>query len=139
MVGGFLRVLRFSPLRNTVKSVHVVTPIKQSPVLRGHLYLVMSYTITYEWNLFSKVTCLIRPHFICPRLWPLNTRLTVLLITDDVVLMANSRDELQKILQISHNFTCKWNLRFNSKKSKVMVIGNNLNKNSNWVLGILTK
>ena len=61
--------------------------------------------------------------------------MTVLLITDDVVLMANSRDELQKILQISHNFTCKWNLRFNSKKSKVMVIGNNLNKNSSWVLG----
>jgi hypothetical protein len=29
----------------------------------------------------------------------------------------------------------KWNLRFNSKKSKVMVIGKNLNKNSNWVLG----
>ena len=58
-----------------------------------------------------------------------------LLFADDVVLMANSQDELQKILQISHNFACKWNLRFNSKKSKVMVIGKNLNKNSNWVLG----
>ena len=58
-----------------------------------------------------------------------------LLFADDVVLMANSQDELQKSLQISHNCACKWNLRFNSKKSKVMVIGKNLNKNSNWVLG----
>jgi hypothetical protein len=59
-----------------------------------------------------------------------------LLFADDVVLMANSQDELQKSLQISHNCACKWNLRFNSKKSKVLkVIGKNLNKNSNWVLG----
>jgi len=32
-----------------------------------------------------------------------------LLFADDVVLMANSRDELQKLLQISHNCACKWN------------------------------
>jgi hypothetical protein len=32
----------------TVKSAHKVTSIKQSPVLKGHLFLVMSY----ELNLF---------------------------------------------------------------------------------------
>jgi hypothetical protein len=64
-----------------------------------------------------------------------------LLFADDVVLMANSQDELQKSLQISHNCACKWNLRFNSKKSKVMVIGKNLNKilTACWVMRILTK
>jgi hypothetical protein len=62
-----------------------------------------------------------------------------LLFADDVVLMANSQDELQKSLQISHNCACKWNLRFNSKKSKVMVIGKNLNKavTGRWVMRLL--
>ena len=58
-----------------------------------------------------------------------------LLFADDVVLMANSHAELQKSLQISHNCACKWNVSFNSKKPKVMTIGKNLNKSSNWVLG----
>jgi len=37
--------------RNTVKLVHVVTSIKQSPVLIGHLFLVLSWKISYELNL----------------------------------------------------------------------------------------
>ena len=55
------------------------------------------------------------------------------------LLFANSQDELQKSLQISHNCACKWNLRFNSKKSKVMVIGKNLNKavTGRWVMRLL--
>jgi hypothetical protein len=35
----------------------------QSPVLKGHLFLVVSYKISYELNLFLEVTCLIRPLF----------------------------------------------------------------------------
>jgi hypothetical protein len=31
---------------------HVVTAIKRSPVLKSHLILVMSYQISYEFNLF---------------------------------------------------------------------------------------
>ena len=36
----------------TVKPAHVVTSIKQSPVLKGHIFLVLSYTISDELNLF---------------------------------------------------------------------------------------
>jgi len=39
----------------------VVTSIKQSPVLKGHLFLVPSWEISYELNLFQEVTYLIRP------------------------------------------------------------------------------
>ena len=35
-----------------VKSPHVVTSIKQSPVLKGQLFLLMSKKISYELNLF---------------------------------------------------------------------------------------
>ena len=40
----------------TVKPVQAVTSIKQSPVLKGHLFLVLSYNILYELNLFLEVT-----------------------------------------------------------------------------------
>jgi hypothetical protein len=36
----------------TVKPVYAVTFIKQSPVLTGHLFLVLSSTISYELILF---------------------------------------------------------------------------------------
>jgi hypothetical protein len=36
----------------TVKPAHAVTSIKQSPVLKGQLFLVMSQKIQYKWNLF---------------------------------------------------------------------------------------
>ncbi len=58
-----------------------------------------------------------------------------LLFADDVVLMAESPRELQTLLQISHEFAKKWNLKFNSKKSKVMVVGKRINNNSTWKLG----
>ena len=35
-----------------VKHVHAVTSIKQSPVLNGHFFLVLSKKISYELNLF---------------------------------------------------------------------------------------
>ena len=51
----------------TVKLAHAVTYIKQSPVLKGHICLVLSYKVSYELNLFYEVTCFIRPHFLCPK------------------------------------------------------------------------
>ena len=48
-------------------------------------------------------------------------RINCLLFADHVVLMAESPRELQTLLQISHQFAKKWNLKFNSKKSKVMI------------------
>ena len=36
----------------TVKPSHQITSIKQSPVLKDHLFLVLSQKISYELNLF---------------------------------------------------------------------------------------
>ena len=36
----------------TVKPAHAVTYIKQSPSLKGHLFLVPAYINSYEFNLF---------------------------------------------------------------------------------------
>ena len=39
-------------MQYTVKSAHAVTSIKQSPVLKGRLFVVLSLKISYELNLF---------------------------------------------------------------------------------------
>jgi hypothetical protein len=36
----------------TVKPAHVVTSIKQSPVLKGYIFIVLSRRIVNEFNLF---------------------------------------------------------------------------------------
>ena len=35
-----------------VKPVHALTSIKQLPVLKGHIFLVMALKISHELNLF---------------------------------------------------------------------------------------
>ena len=61
----------------TVKTAHAVTSIKQSPVLKSHLFLVLSW-INVIW-----LESLLRGHlsykatFSLSKPWPLNTGLTV--------------------------------------------------------------
>jgi len=40
------------PERYTVKPAHAVTSTKQSPVLKGRPFLVLSYKTSYELDLF---------------------------------------------------------------------------------------
>ena len=54
---------------------------------------------------------------------------------DDVALIAESESDLRKMLKISHDFACKWNLKFNHSKSKVLVVGQRIDKNRKWYLG----
>jgi hypothetical protein len=42
-------------------------PIKQSPALKGHICVDFSQKISYKLNLLYRVTCLIRPLFLCPK------------------------------------------------------------------------
>ena len=58
-----------------------------------------------------------------------------LLFADDIVLMGKSEQELQTLLNITARFASKWNLKFNSKKSKVMVISQKIDKLKRWDLG----
>jgi hypothetical protein len=45
-----------------------------------------------------------------------------LLFADDVVLIAESPEELQELLNISNAFANKWNLKFTPKKSKIIKV-----------------
>ena len=56
-------------------------------------------------------------------------------LLDDVALMAESESDLQTILNIASSFATKWNLKFNSNKSKVLVVGKRIDKSNKWVLG----
>ena len=49
--GNFVITLIYSNI-NVIKPAHAVTSIKQSPVLKSHLFLVLPYLISFEFNLF---------------------------------------------------------------------------------------
>ena len=42
---------------------------------------------------------------------------------DDIVLIAESREELQEMLSVLGKYADKWKFRFHAKKSKVMLVG----------------
>ena len=64
--------------------------------------------------------------------------LNSLLFADDIVLMADSESNLEKLLDITCNFAKKWNLKINQSKSKVMVIGKRLSDRVWIIWAILT-
>ena len=47
--------------------------------------------------------------------------ISILLFADDIVLLADTKEELQQMLTVLHKFTEKWRLRVNNKKTKVIV------------------
>ncbi|VDI50499.1 Hypothetical predicted protein [Mytilus galloprovincialis] len=58
-----------------------------------------------------------------------------LLFADDIVLLGNTEEELQILLNIAHKFVSKWSLKFNSSKSKILVTGNKKDSDKKWYLG----
>ena len=58
-----------------------------------------------------------------------------LLYADDIVLLAENEKQLCKMLVIADNFAVKWGLKFNSRKSKVLIIGKRVDPLRKWVLG----
>ena len=49
--------------------------------------------------------------------------------------MAESELDQQTMLNIASSFATKWNLNFNSDKSKVLVVGKRIDKSNKSVLG----
>ena len=47
----------------------------------------------------------------------------------------NQKPILQALLNITADIATKWNLKFNSNKSKVMVIGKRIDRNKEWSFG----
>ena len=46
-----------------------------------------------------------------------------LLYADDIVLLVRDQVELQVMLDVVGNYAMKWRFKFNSKKSKTMMVG----------------
>ena len=61
--------------------------------------------------------------------------INALLYADDVALIAESESDLQTMLTIASSFATKWNLKCNSNKSKVLVVGKYIDKSNKWVVG----
>ena len=64
-----------------------------------------------------------------------SSRVPCLLYADDMCLLADSEDSLNKMLKVADHFTLKWGMTFNCEKSKVMVIGKRINREKGWRLG----
>jgi hypothetical protein len=66
--------------------------------------------------------------------------INALMYADDVTLIAESESDLRKMLKISHDFACKWNLKFNHSKSKVLVTktGNGISEMKKLMKPIIT-
>ena len=47
----------------------------------------------------------------------------------------NQKPILQALLNITADIATKWNLKLNSNKSKVMVIGKRIDRNKEWSFG----
>jgi hypothetical protein len=54
---------------------------------------------------------------------------------DDVVLIADTEADLQRMLDIASKFSRTWKLDFNMDKSKVLVVGKRTDKTKLWKLG----
>ena len=58
-----------------------------------------------------------------------------LLFADDIALIAETEEELKRLLDVASAFVIKWNLSFNFNKSKVLVVGKRVNRSKQWKLG----
>ena len=59
--------------------------------------------------------------------------ITLLLYADDIVLLAKSHDDLDKKLQILHDYYSKMGMTINSDKTKVMIIKSKKNTHGSFV------
>jgi len=58
-----------------------------------------------------------------------------LFFADDVVLMANTKVELQGLLKIAGDYGEKWRLEYSEKKSKVTALGQKPRPGEKWMVG----
>ena len=58
----------------------------------------------------------------------------LLMYADDMVLLSESPESLQVLLNSLYNYNTQWNLTLNSDKTKIMVFrnGGNLRENEKW-------
>ena len=65
------------------------------------------------------------------------TRLQILCFADDILLISDTPDDLQKMVDVCYNYACRHSFKFSIKKSKIMIIHHKPKKHQNlqWNLG----
>ena len=67
------------------------------------------------------------------------TRIPILLYADDIVLLADSAEELQLMLNVATKYSQTWRFKYNNKKSQIVVYGSTAHvqsaKEHRWHLG----
>ena len=63
-------------------------------------------------------------------------KFNILLFADDVVLLAESRQDLQKLLDIVFGYSQRWRFKWNSVKSKILRIGSRKAQTLHYFLGL---
>ncbi|XP_071963907.1 uncharacterized protein [Antedon mediterranea] len=105
------------------QSFDIEEGVKQGCVLSPTLFCIIMNELT---KLLREHALGVRIHDIC---------LGSLFWADDIVLLADSEKELNKMLDLVSLFAKKWKFNFNSEKSNVLIIGQNLNSEKLWKLG----
>ena len=62
-------------------------------------------------------------------------RLSILMYADDIIIMSESSDELQELLDIVNEYSRDFCVNFGADKSQVMVINGEQERNNEWKLG----
>ena len=57
-----------------------------------------------------------------------NMKIDILMYADDILLLSNTQDGLQKMLNITQRYGEKWEIKFNPDKTTYMIFGNNNKK-----------
>jgi len=70
----------------------------------------------------------------CPGVNIGDTTVHGLFYADDIVLIAKNDHDLTQMLQVADTYSRKWGLRFNSKKSQILVVGKRIT-DKQWPLG----
>ena len=111
-----------SNLKATLKTKHGNTreiQIKDS-IRQGGFLSVIQYAL-----LMDEINKEIIKENIGPKLSCTNEPIGCLLWMDDVALISNNPEELQKMLKITNEVACRYHIEFGSAKSKILKIGKN--------------
>lgn len=97
--------------------------VKQGCGLSPVLFCIFIHEFT---KLLKKHEVGVRIHNVC---------VGTLFWADDVVLLANDENELNKMLSLAAQFANDWKLNFNHDKSNVLIVGQRIDNNKLWKLG----